>query len=171
MKALINELLLDDFPELIVLKVHGSSSLNHHLKRFHSVAIERGHLLLNHRNDDVPEIGRFLKLLTGNVAETVCDLLRSHDILTETLVHIDDVGRVPGVHEHEVDLMESHSDIIVVVVIATSVNLTEGNWGQLADPSLRLHEAETRLLGEKGATPGSKSISTMLLKPVDFGLT
>eukprot|EP00353_Schmidingerella_taraikaensis_P011775 CAMPEP_0185580346 /NCGR_PEP_ID=MMETSP0434-20130131/16185_1 /TAXON_ID=626734 ORGANISM="Favella taraikaensis, Strain Fe Narragansett Bay" /NCGR_SAMPLE_ID=MMETSP0434 /ASSEMBLY_ACC=CAM_ASM_000379 /LENGTH=136 /DNA_ID=CAMNT_0028198577 /DNA_START=318 /DNA_END=728 /DNA_ORIENTATION=+ len=121
-EALVNDLLLNYFPELIILQVHGGGSLDAHEERAHGLSIECGHLLLHDRKHHVPEVGALLELVDSDLAEAESDLLRGHHIRAEPLVHIDDVGGVPGVHEHEVHLVESHRDRVVVVVVAARVN-------------------------------------------------
>ena len=157
-KALIDELLLDDFPELVVLKVHGRGALNHHLERLDSVAVESRHLLFDHRNNNVPEVGCLFELLKSDVAEAIGDLLRGQDILTVALVAVNDVGRVPGVHKQDVDLVEGHSNVIIEVVITARVDGSESNRCKHGESLLHhgLHEAKSRLLDELSATPVDK---------------
>ena len=145
-KALINKLLFEDFPELVVLKVHGSGTTNHHLERPHSVTIEGRHLPLDHRDNNVPEVWGLLKLILRNVLKAVGDLLWRHDVLTIALVDVDNVLGVPGIHKHEVHLMEGHGDVVIVIVVATSMDGASCNRCHHAESLLhhhRLHESES----------------------------
>ena len=127
MESFIDELLFNDFPELVILQVGSGSTFDSHKEGAESLTVQSGHLLLDHRQDQVPEFGALLKTVGADEPESVHDLLGSHHFITEFLVNEGDVWCVLGMVQCEVDLVEGHVDVVVEVVVATRVNLARSH--------------------------------------------
>jgi len=54
--------------------------------------------------------------------ETKHDLLGCHQFITELLVDVDDIGCVLAVHECAIDFMENHVDIVIKIVVTSSMD-------------------------------------------------
>ena len=130
MKALIDELLLHNLPELIVLQVGGRRTLNRNKERTHSLPIQSGHLFLDHRHDHLPKVWALFKLILADEVETKHDLLGGHHFITEFLVDVHDVWSVLRVDQSEVDFVEDHGDVVVKVIVTTGMDTSNGNWGE-----------------------------------------
>jgi len=108
MQTLVNKLLLNDFPKFIVLKEGASCAFDSHQERTDSLSVKSSHLLLDHWDNDVPEVLVLLKLVHADVVEPERDLLGSHHLVAKLLVNVHDVGRIFRMDQSEVNLVEDH---------------------------------------------------------------
>ena len=108
MQTFVNKLLLDDFPKFIVLKESASCAFDSHQERTGSLSVKSCHLLLDHGDNDVPEVLALLKLVHADVVEAEHDLFGSHHFVAEFLVNVHDVRGVLRMDQSEVNLVEDH---------------------------------------------------------------
>jgi len=87
-------------------------------------------LLLDHRNDNVPELWGSLSIVLSNEVEAEHDLFGGHDFVAKLLVDVDKVGGVLGVNQSEVDFMEDHRNVVIEVVVAASMDASHSDSGK-----------------------------------------
>lgn len=104
-QTLVDDLVLNDLPELVVLQVHSRTSGHSHLERGRSLSIKTLELLLDHRNDNVPELFSLFELVLSDLVEAVHNLLVSH-VLGVLLVDEHNVVGVLRVVKSKVNLVE-----------------------------------------------------------------
>ena len=92
-ETLINKFLLDDFPKFVVLQLASGSTNDSFIQGLNGLTVQSGHLLLDHRNNIVPEVGIFLKLVRQDELECEHDLLGCQ-VLFELLHNINEVRSI-----------------------------------------------------------------------------
>jgi len=120
-EALVDKFLLNDFPELVVLEVHTSSTFDGGVKSGNSLSIESLHLLLDKGHNSVPKVRGLLKFVHGDEPESLHNLLVSHQ-LSVLLVDVSNVRGVLCVHEGEVDLVVVEGEVVVEVSVTALVD-------------------------------------------------
>lgn len=120
-KALINKLLLDQLPELVVLKGHCRGTLDEMDQRLGAVAVKLGELSLHGGQNEVPELRRSLKLVFADHPEGVShlEISKMSTVLSED--EGEGIGRLAST-QGEVNLMEDVRPAVVEVVVSSSVD-------------------------------------------------